>query len=95
MLLNGSITKHQMVVLYRNRYTRLNTHGGLDGMIGRRAVSRLGNATLRAHRNMRELMELFLPGRVVLHMLLNSARRVDFEDDMRRNVITVARDAGG
>ena len=26
-----------------------------------------------------EMMELFLSGRVVLRMLLNSARRVDFE----------------
>lgn len=40
-----------------------------------------------------EMMELFMPGRAVLRMMLSSARRVDFEDETRGNVITVRRDA--
>ena len=39
-----------------------------------------------------EIVELFLPGRSVLRMMLiTTARQVEFEDDMRGSVITVER----
>ena len=38
-----------------------------------------------------EIVELFVPGRSVLRMMLTTARQVEFEDDMRGRVITVER----
>ena len=39
-----------------------------------------------------EIVQLFLPGRAVLRMLLNEARCVAFEDETRGHVITVSRE---
>ena len=39
-----------------------------------------------------EIMEVFLPGRSVLRMLLREARRVEFEDPTRGCVISVSRE---
>ena len=37
-----------------------------------------------------EIIELFMPGRAVLRMLLRQAREVEFEDDSRGRVLTVS-----